>query len=247
MLAPVAAMLFTYVNSSGTGLPAQSWFDEAEPDVVLIPVSSWRTTVVDASSAQTQPIPGEVTPQPSSCPPDCDLPENSKENLDARLDHAIEETFPTSDPISVTITKKAVAEVPREAASTTSSSQSREDNGGAEHDTAETVLDQVRDALQEVTQTASETARETYREGQHYVRQTREWYPEAEEYYREGRRAISQRTAENPLISLLLAAAAGYALAWMIHGQRRGHDEHIPDYGRTSRGYAPHWDEPRSR
>jgi hypothetical protein len=33
------------------------------------------------------------------------LPENSKENLDAKLDHAIEETFPTSDPISVSITK----------------------------------------------------------------------------------------------------------------------------------------------
>jgi hypothetical protein len=38
-------------------------------------------------------------------PPDSQLPENSQENLDARLDHAIEETFPTSDPISVTITK----------------------------------------------------------------------------------------------------------------------------------------------
>ncbi len=36
---------------------------------------------------------------------DCDLPENSKENLDKKLDHAIEETFPTSDPISVKITK----------------------------------------------------------------------------------------------------------------------------------------------
>jgi hypothetical protein len=33
------------------------------------------------------------------------LPENSKENLDKKLDHAIEETFPTSDPVSVTITK----------------------------------------------------------------------------------------------------------------------------------------------
>ena len=32
-------------------------------------------------------------------------PENSRENLDRKLDHAIEETFPTSDPVSVTITK----------------------------------------------------------------------------------------------------------------------------------------------
>jgi hypothetical protein len=33
------------------------------------------------------------------------LPENSKENLDRKLDHAVEETFPTSDPVSVQITK----------------------------------------------------------------------------------------------------------------------------------------------
>jgi hypothetical protein len=33
------------------------------------------------------------------------LAENSKKNLDKKLDHALEETFPTSDPVSVKITK----------------------------------------------------------------------------------------------------------------------------------------------
>jgi hypothetical protein len=33
------------------------------------------------------------------------LPENSKKNLDKKLDHALKETFPTSDPVSVKITK----------------------------------------------------------------------------------------------------------------------------------------------
>ena len=33
------------------------------------------------------------------------LPENSDERLDEKLDHAVEETFPSSDPISVKITK----------------------------------------------------------------------------------------------------------------------------------------------
>ena len=33
------------------------------------------------------------------------LRENSKKNLDKKLDHALEETFPTSDPVSVKITK----------------------------------------------------------------------------------------------------------------------------------------------
>ena len=35
----------------------------------------------------------------------CDLPENSTENLDRKLDHALEETFPTSDPVSVSFTR----------------------------------------------------------------------------------------------------------------------------------------------
>jgi hypothetical protein len=40
-----------------------------------------------------------------SGPSDAALPENTRENLERKLDHAIEETFPTSDPVSVTITK----------------------------------------------------------------------------------------------------------------------------------------------
>ncbi|MGA0597618.1 hypothetical protein [Enterovirga sp. CN4-39] len=38
-------------------------------------------------------------------PNDHKLPENSKENLDEKLDHAVDETFPGSDPVSVKITK----------------------------------------------------------------------------------------------------------------------------------------------
>jgi cytochrome b len=76
-----------------------------------------------------------------------------------------------------------------------------------------------------------------------YAHQARERYPPAEQYYREGRRAISQRTAENPLLSLLLAAAIGYALARIGHGQRRRRNEPVSEYARTSRGYAPHRDE----
>lgn len=33
------------------------------------------------------------------------LPENSKENLDKKLDNGVEESFPASDPVSVKITK----------------------------------------------------------------------------------------------------------------------------------------------
>lgn len=38
-------------------------------------------------------------------PGDKKLPENSKENLDKRLDQAAKESFPSSDPVSVKITK----------------------------------------------------------------------------------------------------------------------------------------------
>lgn len=36
---------------------------------------------------------------------DKELPENSKESLDRKLDEADEESFPASDPVSVKITK----------------------------------------------------------------------------------------------------------------------------------------------
>jgi hypothetical protein len=38
-------------------------------------------------------------------PKDKKLDENSQKSLDKKLDHALEETFPTSDPVSVKITK----------------------------------------------------------------------------------------------------------------------------------------------
>lgn len=48
----------------------------------------------------------ESTPQNvADGTPDRKLPENSKQNLDEKLDHGVEETFPGSDPVSVKITK----------------------------------------------------------------------------------------------------------------------------------------------
>jgi hypothetical protein len=61
--------------------------------------------MVNAPGISSQSAPGREDGKSAECPPDSKLPENSQENLDSRLDHAIEETFPTSDPVSVTITK----------------------------------------------------------------------------------------------------------------------------------------------
>jgi hypothetical protein len=170
--------------------------------------------------------------------------ENSQQNLDARLDHAIEETFPTSDPVSVTITKGPEPDRPDQEAH---SSLADDQQGQPEQGSTEHVLDQVREALNGVADGASGVAREAYTRGEHYVRQARDQYPEAERYIREGQRAVTERVAGNPLLALLMAGAIGYALAWMIHGQRRTREAHVPDYGRIDRGYAPHRDEQRMR
>jgi hypothetical protein len=43
--------------------------------------------------------------QGSAKPGDAKNPDNKQEKLDERLDDALEETFPSSDPVSVKITK----------------------------------------------------------------------------------------------------------------------------------------------
>jgi ElaB/YqjD/DUF883 family membrane-anchored ribosome-binding protein len=171
---------------------------------------------------------------------DNSLPENSQENLETRLDHAIEETFPTSDPVSVTITKGPEPDRSDQEANTSSADDQQDQ---PEHGSTEQVLDQVREALHDVADQASGAARDMYSRGEHYARQAREQYPEAERYSREGKRAVTQRVAGNPLLALFMAGVAGYSLAWLIHGERQNRKPDVPDYGRTDRGYAPHRDE----
>ncbi len=198
--------------------------------------------MVNASGVSSQSTPDQEERQSAECPPDNKLPENSQENLDARLDHAIEETFPTSDPVSVTITKGPEPDRPDQQAGapTAEEQQSQPEQGSNEH-----VLDQVREALNDVAGSAAEAVGPVYSQGERYVRQAGERYPQAERYVREGQSLVTRYSAGNPLLSLFMAGAIGYALAWMIHGQRRGRDGDVPDYGRTNRGYAPHRDKQR--
>ncbi len=189
------------------------------------------------SSRVSNPASAQDERQLADCPPDNKLPENSQENLNARLDHGIEETFPTSDPVSVHITAgPAPDRSDREARSSSADAQQNQ----GEQDTAEQLLDQVREALLDVTDSVSEAARDAYDQGSNYVRQAREQYPEAEQYIRKGQQAVTHRVTQNPLLALFMAGLAGYALAWMIHGQRRDRETRVPDHGRTDRGYAPH-------
>ncbi len=142
------------------------------------------------------------------------LPENSKENLDRKLDHAVKETFPTSDPVSVTITKGGAIDYDEHGNPVTGGQVQR---GGG---TSDNLLDQAKDTLSSVASSASEMARGAYEQGQRYARQVSEHYPEAERYYRQGRQAVREYIPENPLLTLLLGAIAGYGIAWMIHHER---------------------------
>ncbi|MGU3536994.1 hypothetical protein [Methylobacterium sp. A54F] len=60
------------------------------------------------SDPQTKPSDNADKPgfeQGSAKPGDRDHPENSQGKMKERLDEALEETFPSSDPVSVKITK----------------------------------------------------------------------------------------------------------------------------------------------
>ena len=192
--------------------------------------------MVNASGISSQLTPDREERKSAECPPDNKLPENSQENLDARLDHAIEETFPTSDPVSVTITKGPEPDQ-KVRSSSADDQQSRAEQGSTEH-----VLDQVREALNDVAASATEAAGTVYSRGERYAQQAREQYPEAERYIREGQQAVIHRVTESPLLALFVAGAIGYALAWLIHGERRSRDKHVPDYARTRPDYASQGD-----
>jgi ElaB/YqjD/DUF883 family membrane-anchored ribosome-binding protein len=195
--------------------------------------------MVNAPGVSSQSTPDENDGKSVAGSSDHNLPENSQENLDARLDHAVEETFPTSDPVSVTITKGPEPDGPDQEAR---SSSANDHQGQTEQNSTEHLLDQVREALHDVADQASGAARDVYNRGEHYARQARDQYPEAEQYVREGQRAVTHRVTANPLLALFTAGVAGYVLAWLIHGERRDRELSVPDYGRTRRGYAPHRD-----
>jgi ElaB/YqjD/DUF883 family membrane-anchored ribosome-binding protein len=198
--------------------------------------------MVNVPSANSSPVSRDMAPQSTECPPDSNLPENTKENLDAKLDHAIEETFPTSDPVSVSITKGGAIDYDREENASPSAAEGAQQ---PEQNTAENLLDVVRETLGNVSETVPAGAREAYDQGKRFVRQVRDRYPQAEQYYRAGGRAVEQRVTESPWLALLVAGALGYGLAWLVHGGRSHRAERVPDYARTRRGYAPYRSERR--
>ena len=146
-------------------------------------------------------------------PPDRDLPENSQANLNAKLDHAIVETFPTSDPVSVSITKGDAMDFDQEVSAVSESSTP------SSQDRAETVLQQAREAAQGVAEQATGAARDLYARGRATVRDARNRYPDVERFYQDSTQVVRRQVTEQPWLSFLVAGAIGYGIAWLIHRQ----------------------------
>ena len=163
------------------------------------------------------------------------ISENSQENLDRKLDHAIKETFPTSDPVSVTITKGGAIDYDEQGVATSGPDGVPLEGRPA---TAGNLLDEAKDTLNELASSATAAASEAYGQGRRFVQDAADQYPEAERYYRKGAQAVRQQAAENPLLMLFGGVFLGYVLAWMIHSGS-AEDRRVPDSARTRQRIAP--------
>jgi hypothetical protein len=167
------------------------------------------------------------------------LPENSPHNLDRKLDHAIEETFPTSDPVSVSITKGGAIDYE---ASEQGGSSGRHRGSGASM--AENLLGRGSEAISGVSEAASTAARAAYGRGREYLRSSRQAFPVAERYYRAGVGTMQRHSALTTLAALVAGIAIGYGLSATLRA-RRSDTGRVPDYARSRRRYSA--DLPRSR
>ena len=169
--------------------------------------------------------------------PDTDrtISENSQENLDHKLDHAIKETFPTSDPVSVTITKGGAIDYDEHGVATSGPDGAPLEGRSA---TAGNLLDEAKDTLSGVAGSASEAVGEVYDRGRQYVREAADQYPEAERYYREGTQAVRKQAAQNPLLTMLVGACFGYAIAWLVHSSS-AKEKRVPASAKTRQRYVP--------
>lgn len=104
-----------------------------------------------------------------------------------------------------------------------------------ENRTDEGLVGQATEAVRNVAESASDFARDTYETGARYAREGWDSLPDVDRYSR----AVSRPVEQNPLVAILAAGAAGYLLAYLIHGSGfqgsswQWNRESVPDYART--------------
>lgn len=80
--------------------------------------------------------------------------------------------------------------------------------------TVQNVAGQARDTLRDVAGQAGGIAQDALARG-------RDALPDsANQAYRDGRAIVSDQVRESPLNALLIAGAAGYAIAWLVHSRK---------------------------
>ncbi|WP_349368711.1 hypothetical protein [Salinarimonas sp.] len=83
-------------------------------------------------------------------------------------------------------------------------------------------------------------AQDAYERSSRYVQRQRERHPEAERYIGYGTGAVRRPVNQNPILSVLVAGAVGYCLAYLIHGAGRRGGAGVPEYARSETRYR--WD-----
>jgi sporulation protein YlmC with PRC-barrel domain len=104
----------------------------------------------------------------------------------------------------------------------------------------DSLVDQARNTVADVADRASEVARGAYDQGQRYVREAGDRYPEAQRYYQRASQTIERQFTNAPLVSLLAVGAVGLSMAWIIGGLTRSQE-------RESSGSKPRRDYPGQR
>ena len=107
--------------------------------------------------------------------------EDTKENLDARLDHGIKESFPGSDPVSVKVSKYAPGDDPNET-----------ETGNKD------AYQRARAAANNLSEKVGETVSGLRERGKEYL-------PRAAEEFRRERDRVTQTVSAHPGPALLLA------------------------------------------
>jgi sporulation protein YlmC with PRC-barrel domain len=107
-----------------------------------------------------------------------------------------------------------------------------QESGGS----TDSLVDQARNTVADVADRASEVARGAYDQGQRYVREAGDRYPEAQRYYQRASQTIERQFTDAPLVSLLAVGAVGLSMAWIIGGLTRS-QEREPSHARTRRDY----------
>jgi sporulation protein YlmC with PRC-barrel domain len=111
-----------------------------------------------------------------------------------------------------------------------------QESGGS----TDSLVDQARNTVADVADRASVVARGAYDQGQRYVREAGDRYPEAQRYYQRASQAIERQFTDAPLVSLLAVGAVGLSMAWIIGGLTRSQE-------RESSGSKPRRDYPGQR